>query len=113
MPAPEPVREAGVRFVELAHRYTALRRLQELYSRWSPTQRCNGEFMEMRNRRELAPNAAVLFPFPEDPTRRLKYLLDRGADLWMPTQAERDALFDERRPTRSRAVSGVPRSVSG
>lgn len=53
---------------------------------------------------------AACTPRFEPPLRRAR----RGRQhLWMPTQGRAGAPFDERHPTRSRAVFGVSRSVSG
>lgn len=92
--------KAGVAFRVVAERYSRLRDVQSFYAQRDPTFHDDGERFEMRNLRELAPDARVLVPFPSEPANRLRYLVDHGADLWMPTSAERDDLFQAQHPDK-------------
>lgn len=60
-----------------------------------------GLFAEVRNLPEVWPDHRPVYgrmpppPWPEDPRRRLAWLLAHDAQLWMPTPIEQDAVYGE------------------
>jgi hypothetical protein len=79
-----------------------------------------GLFAEIRNLPDVWPDHRPVYgrtpppPWPEDPRRRLAWLLANGADIWMPTPAEQDDIYGEwLAAERQRNSSHAPGTLVG
>jgi len=100
--APEPVRQARLRFDHVATRYLALRNAQTALSGFSPPADEGGRFAELRNFDTLtAGYRPGVLPWPTDNTvAKLVWFAQHDADVWMPTVTERQARFADHLATR-------------
>ena len=81
----------------VAARYTALRDAQSALGslREQPTTE-GGRLFEVRNRTDLCAGLrAGAIPWPGDTVDKLVWFVNHGARVWMPTPAEREAVFVE------------------
>jgi hypothetical protein len=92
--APEEARQARVRFDFVVGRYRVLRDAQvELGALRDQPQREGGRYFEVRNRDTVAAGYRPgVVPWPTDDTlAKLVWFITNGAEVWMPTPAEREA----------------------
>jgi hypothetical protein len=97
----EKQRAAWAALDALASRYAAIRNAQRQLQEGQVQKDTDGLLAEVRNLKQLWPaagtNMARRPPWPTHSQRaRLRWLVTSGAELWMPTAAERDSLWAER-----------------